>query len=44
MQIFAPNPWTEAADLFGRIGEKLEETEEESNLVERPAVSINQDS
>jgi hypothetical protein len=41
MQIFAPNQWTEAADPCDLIREKLEEVEEEGNLVGRPAVSIN---
>jgi hypothetical protein len=32
MLIFAPNQWTEAADPFGWIREKLEEAEKEGNL------------
>jgi hypothetical protein len=40
IQIFAPNQWTEAADLYGRIRGKLEEVEEKGIPVEGPAVSI----
>jgi hypothetical protein len=44
MHLFAPNPWTEAADLCGWIREKLEEAEvDEGNPVGRPKVSINLD-
>ena len=43
MQIFAPNQWTEAADLCGWIREKLEEAEEEGDPVGGPADSINLD-
>jgi hypothetical protein len=31
MQVFAPNQRTEAADLCGRIRERLEEAEEEGD-------------
>jgi hypothetical protein len=40
MQIFAPNQWTEAADLCGWIWGKAEE---EDDPVGGPAVSINLD-
>ena len=43
MQIFAPNLWTEAADLCGWIMEELDEVEEQGNPVGGPAVSINLD-
>ena len=43
MQIFAPNQWTEAADPCGWIRGKVEEAEEEGNLVGGPDVSINLD-
>jgi hypothetical protein len=33
MQIFAPNQWTEAADLCGWRREKLEEAEEKGGIV-----------
>jgi hypothetical protein len=43
MPIFAPNQRTEAADPCGWNREKLEEAEEEGDLVGGPAVSINLD-
>jgi hypothetical protein len=43
MQIFIPNQWTEAADPYGGIREKLEEAEEEGNPVGGPAVLIDLD-
>jgi hypothetical protein len=43
MQIFAPKQWTEAADPFGSIREKLEETDQEGDPVREPTVSINLD-
>jgi hypothetical protein len=43
MQIFAPNQWTEAADLFSWSRGKLEETAEEGEPVWGPVVSINLD-
>jgi hypothetical protein len=43
MQIFTPNQWTEDAAPCGWIREKLEETEEESDPVGGPEVSINLD-
>jgi hypothetical protein len=42
MQIFTPNQWTEAADPFGWIREKLEEAEE-SDSIGGPALSISLD-
>jgi hypothetical protein len=43
MQIFASNQWTEAADPCGLIRERLEEAEEEGDLVGGPTVSVNLD-
>jgi hypothetical protein len=43
MQIFTPNQWTEAGDPCGCVREKLEEAEEESDPIGRPAVSTNLD-
>jgi len=37
MQIPAPNQWTEVGDPCGWIGEKLEEVEEDSEPMGRPA-------
>lgn len=43
VHILAPNQWTEARDPCGLIMERLEEAEEEGDLIGRPAVSINLD-
>jgi hypothetical protein len=43
MQILTPNQWTKAGDPCSRIREKLEETEEEGDPIERSAVSTNLD-
>jgi hypothetical protein len=43
MQIFAPNQWTEAADLCCFIRGKLEEAKEEVIPIGGPAISINLD-
>ena len=40
MQIFAPNQWTEAANLCGQIKKNLEEAEKEGDPVGGPTVSI----
>ena len=42
-QILTPNQWTEVSDPCGWIRERLEEVEEEGDLVGRPAVSTNLD-
>ena len=44
MQVLAPNQRKEAWDFCGRIGEKLEEAEEEGGPMGRPAVSTDLDS
>jgi hypothetical protein len=41
MQVFAPNQWTEAADPYCLIRERLKEAEEKGYPVGGPAVSIN---
>jgi hypothetical protein len=42
MQILTPNHWTEVGNPCGSIRERLEEAEEESNCIGRPAaVSTN---
>jgi hypothetical protein len=42
MQRFIPNQWTDAADSFGWVSEKLNEAEEEG-LLGGPEISINLD-
>ena len=41
IQIFTSNQWTEAADSYGWIREKLKDAEEQSDPVAGPAVSSN---
>jgi len=43
MQISIPNQWTETNEPCGSIGKKLEEDEEEGNLVGGPVASTNLD-
>jgi hypothetical protein len=43
MQILTPKLWTEAGNTYGRVRERTERTERNSNPIGRPTVSPNLD-